>query len=229
MEKNFNSDGAKITPKNGGKWKTVILAVILLSIPFVIWGFGLFRTPKYFKPVQIIDGNEISQYLLNDVLPPFFNKSQVPEPFEIVLLQDGVQEIVAHSVKSEDLKRWGFSDISITFLRGKILLAGKTKYRGFDFIVTAVFEPKIDEKGFNAGLARIRIGNTKIPYGPKLLRDRILYKLAGAGMNSDAVHYAGMLFSDNRIKPQFSFNHRNITVKSVSVENQKLRITFLPE
>jgi hypothetical protein len=229
MEKNLGPEAAKMPPKRAGKWKIIVIAALFIFFLLGIWIIGLFRTPAYFRTVQIIDDNQISQYLSNVILPQFYNKSQIPEPFEIVFEQEGINEIISRHIKAEDLKRWGFSDISITFISGRVLLVGKTKYHGFDFIVTAVFKPDINEKGFNAGLKTIKAGISEIPFGPKILSDRILYKLAGGGWQSDAVHYAGVLFSDNRMPAEFKFDHRNIKIKKISVENEKLIITFLPD
>ncbi|MEN6385010.1 MAG: hypothetical protein ABFD79_07400 [Phycisphaerales bacterium] len=229
MEKNLGSKAEKPLKKTPKITKIWIWAIIFIFFFVANWIWGLFRTPCCFKPIEIIDSNEISQYLSNVILPQFYNKSQIPEPFEVVFTQEGIIDIVSRHIKTDDMKKWGLSDISITFLSGRILLTGKTKYKGRDFFVTAVFKPDANEKGMKAGLSKIKVGTRRIPFGVKLLRNRILYEIAGKSRGDDIVHYAGVLLNDDKTPAEFSFNHRDIKIKNISVEEQQIRITFLPE
>jgi hypothetical protein len=229
MEKNLGPEASKTIKKRIGLRKITVAAVIFIVFFVTNWVWGLFRTPCCYRPIEIIDDNQISQYLSNVILPQFYNKSQISEPFEIVFTQAGIVDIVSRHIKNEDLKKWGFSDVSITFKRGRILLSGKTKYHNFDFFVTAVFEPDVNRDGFCAGLTMIKAGVRRIPFGVKFLRDRILYELAGKSSGSDMVHYAGVLLNDNRTPAEFKFDHRNIKIKNITVDEQKLIITFLPD
>jgi hypothetical protein len=229
MEKNLEYQTGKRPSKRANFWKIFLIFAAILIIFGGIWFNGLFKVPTHFRTVQIVDSNEVSQYLTNVVLTQFYNKSQIPEPFDVVLTQDGVNEIISKFLTNDMLKKWNFSDISITFERGQILLTGKTVYRGHDFIVTAVFTPRINGKGFNAGFSKMFAGTSRLPFAKRILRDRILYKLAGTKIESDAIHYAGIIFSENHIPPQFEFNHRNIKVQQINIEDKKLTIRFLPE
>ncbi|OHB55690.1 MAG: hypothetical protein A2Y12_12470 [Planctomycetes bacterium GWF2_42_9] len=229
MEKNLEYQTEKRASRRAKFWKFTLIFVLILIILGGIWFAGLFKIPTHFRTVQIVDSNEVSQYLTNVVLTQFYNKSQIPEPFEVVLSQDGVNEIISKFITNDMLKKWNFSDISITFERGQILLTAKTIYRGRDFIVTAVFTPSVTEKGFNTGFSKMYAGTSRLPFAKRILRDRILYKVAGTKIESDAIHYAGIIFSENHLPPKFEFNHRNINVQQINIEDKKLTIRFLPE
>ncbi|MCE5340973.1 MAG: hypothetical protein LLF92_07585 [Planctomycetaceae bacterium] len=227
MEKNLEHTAEKRPSKKVFLWQILLVLTGILLLFLIHWFVGLFRVPAYFRTVEIIESNQISLYLSNVILPELYNKSQTGKPFEVIFTEEGINEIISRHIDAKSLKKWDFSDISVTFSTGKILLTGKTKYRGHDFIVTAVFKPAICEKGFNAGLTQIRAGTSSLPFASHFIRDKILYKLAG--QNSDVVQYAGVLFSDNKIPPEFTFEHRNIKVQEIIIDNHKLTIRFLPD
>ncbi len=227
MEKNLEHPTGK-RPVKKTFFRQISLVLAGISILFLIhWFIGLFRVPAYFRTVEIIESNQICLYLSNVILPELYNKSQVGKPFEMIFTEEGVNEIISRHIDANSLKKWDFSDISVTFAKGKILLTGKTKYHGRDFIVTAVFKPVICEKGFNAGLTQIQAGTSSVPFAKNFIRDKILYKLAG--QPSDVVHYAGVLLSDNKIPPEFTVEHRNIKVQEITAGNHILTIRFLPD
>jgi hypothetical protein len=227
MKKKLEHSDGRQPSRKAFYWQTSLVFAGVLLLFAIHWFIGLFRTPGHFRTVEIIESNQISLYLSNVILPELYNKSQKGKPFEMIFAEDGINEIISRHLDAKLLRKWGISDVSVTFTEGEILLAGKTKYRGRDFIVTAVFKPVICEKGFNAGLKAIKVGTSSVPFAKKILRDRILYKLAG--QNSDVVHYAGVLFSDNRIPPEFTFEHRNLKVQEIITEKHKLIIRFLPD
>lgn len=227
MKKKLEHPDGKQPAKKFSLPQVTLVCAGIAMLFFIHWLIGLFRTPSHFRTVEIIESNQISLYLSNVILPELYNKSQKGKPFEIIFTEEGVNEIITRHLDEKLLSRWDFSDISVTFVKGEILLAGKTKYKGRDFILTAVFKPKISEKGFNAGLSQIYAGTSRLPFAKRFVRDRILYKLAG--QNSDVVHYAGVLLSDNRIPPEFTFEHRNLKAQEIITEKHKLIIRFVPD
>jgi len=227
MEKKLEYTTPKPPAKKAHFWQITLILTGILLLFIVHWFIGLFRTPAHFRTVEIIESNQISLYLSNVILPELYNKSQKGKPFEIIFTEEGVNEIISRHLDEKLLSRWDISDISVTFAKGEILLTGKTKYKGRDFILTAVFKPSVSEKGFNAGLSKIYAGTSRLPFARQFVCDKILYKLAG--QNSDVVHYAGVLLSDNRIPPEFTFEHRNLRVREIITEKHKLIIRFVPD
>lgn len=228
MEKKLNNKSIKKILKDP-KFRIIFVCVIIfVFLLFVNWFMGIFKTPAHFRTVEFIDDHQVSQYLTNVILPEFYNKSQLGTPFEIELSEEGINDILARHIDDKSLKRAGFSDVSITFKKGRILLTSKTKYQNHDFIITAVLRPLVDKKGFNAGLTEIQAGTSNIPFAKELLREKVLYEIADSSADANFVSYAGLLFSDNRIEPEFSFHHRNLKVEKITVEDQKLIIRFLP-
>jgi len=229
MEKNLDNaaleKGLKIA-----KFRTICLwPAVFLFLLFVIWFVGLFKTPSFHRPVEIIADDEISQYLTNCILPEFYNKSQMGQPFEIVFTEDGVRDIVSRHLDANGLKKAGFSDVSVIFAKGRILISAKTNYRGYDFIVTAVLKPYVNGRGYFSPGLKIQAGTSDIPFAADAVKRKIIYNLAGISSDSNISDYVGMFFSDNKIIPEFSFHHRNLRIEKIILDDKKMIVGFLPE
>ncbi len=210
-------------------WKMPLFLFIFLVLVFVVWLAGIFKRPAHFRTVQIIDDNEISQYLTNEILPEFYNKSQSGSEFEMTFSQEGINDILARHIKELRINPDVFSDISITFKKGRILLAALTSWHSYKFIVTAVFKPSVNEEGLTAGLSKIQTGTSTVPFAKEIIRRRVLYELARSSRESDLVHYAGIVLNDKLMPREFSFNHRDFRIKNIEVEDGKLIIGFVPK
>ncbi|OQA03466.1 MAG: hypothetical protein BWY69_00441 [Planctomycetes bacterium ADurb.Bin401] len=229
MEKKLNNKGIKKNLKDP-KFRIIFVCVIIFAfLLFVNWFMGIFKTPAHFRTVKFASEHQVSQYLTNVILPEFYNKSQLGTPFEIELGQEGVNDIVVRHLDWERLKQAGFSDIGITFKKGRILLSAKTKYRKQDFVITAILRPKADKNGFNAGLTEIQAGTSIIPFAKDFLREKVLYEIIKSSADANFVSYAGLILSDNKMNPEFSFQHRNFKITKIHLEDKKIILRFQPE
>jgi len=208
--------------------KICFLSAGLIFVLFIIWLVGLFITPGHFRPVEFISDGQVSQYLTNRVLPELYNKSQFNRPFEIVFTEQGINDIVSRHIDANSLRRSSFSDISVTFKKGRILLASKMAYHGFDFVVTAVLKPYVNKKGYFSTGVKIQAGTSSIPFAANMVKRKVLYNLSGITNDSNIADYAGVFLSGNKIVPEFSFNHRSLRIEKIVVRKKELIVYFLP-
>jgi hypothetical protein len=71
-----------------------VLAVVS-AIAVIVFALLLHR-PAYYKPLDFADSKEVSLYLTNQLLPELYNGAQRQEPFNLVVTQSGINDIVAH-------------------------------------------------------------------------------------------------------------------------------------
>jgi hypothetical protein len=148
MKNYFNYEEVKQSIKTPQGRNTVILLVVLIILMCAYWFAGLFSTPGNYRAVKPITDGQVSQYLTNYILPELNNKSQYGQPFEMVFSEQGINDIIARQVDFNSLQRSGLSDLSVAFKRNRILLTGRTVYRGFNFIVTIVLKPYVNREGY---------------------------------------------------------------------------------
>ena len=130
----------------------VVAAVLIL----------LLHTPGRYTPADIdsfdLEPGQVSPYLTHELSPKFYNGVQRGEPFELVITQKGINEIVAG---------WGWPRMSegamlyapaVLFVPNSVVLMGTVSIKDVEFVVTIILEPKINENG----LADLRITTLKV-------------------------------------------------------------------
>jgi hypothetical protein len=207
----------------------VRIVFVFLTVLLVLWIFGLFRTPSYYRPVIPISDSNMSQYLTNYILPELNNKSQYGRPFNLVISQEGINDIIARFIDADSLRQANLSGISIAFRKDRILLTGKAAYYGVDFFITLVLKPYIDRAGFLILKESVETGTSPVPYAGETAKKKILEKLAGFLNNINVDDFNKASFDNRRIEPIFSINHQRQRIEKITVEDGKLTIYFLPQ
>jgi len=230
MENYFNYGKIKQYLKNPTVRTAIALSAWLLIFLFVFWLIRLFSVPRYYRTVKPVSDGQVSLYLTNYILPELHNKSQYGQPFDLVISQNGVNDIITRHIDANSLQRSGFSDLSITFKKDKILLTGKTSYWGFDFITTVVLRPYIDKKGyFHPGASKIQVGKSRLPFAVEIVKRKIFYKLASLSDDSNIAGVIGILFSGDKTEPVFTLNHTTLRIEKITVRNREITVSFLPQ
>jgi hypothetical protein len=230
MENYFNYEKVKQSIKTPQGRNAGILLVVLIIFMCTYWFAGLFSTPGNFRAVKPITDGQVSQYLTNYILPELNNKSQYGQPFDMVFSEQGINDIIARQVDFNSLQRSGLSDLSVAFKRNRILLTGRTVYRGFNFIVTIVLKPYINREGYlYFGAAKVEVGESRIPFVAEAIKRKIVYSLAVPSSDSNTPKFTRMLFNSGKIEPVFSLNKQKLRIKQFTVQNKQLTIQFQPE
>jgi len=230
MKNYFDFEIIKRGLKNPKVKSAVVLSAGLVILLFVFWFVGLFRTPPYYRPVKFIADGNMSQYLTNYILPELNNKSQYGQPFDLVISETGINDIIVRHIDADSLQQANLSDLSVAFRRGRILLTGKTVYYGIDFIVTLVLKPYIDKEGyFLLKESQIEAGRSRIPFAGEAVKRKVLEGLVRFINNLDIGDFNEASLNNRRIEPVFSLNHRRHRIEKITVGDKELIIHFLPQ
>lgn len=225
--KNYYFNEIKRLLENHKVRKTIAL---IIGLAVILWFVGLFRTPAHYRIIRPPDDAYASRYLTNYILPQLLNKSQYNQPFDLVISETGINDIIVRHIDANSLRQLNLSNLSVAFTKGRVLLTGKTVYCGLDFIITIVLKPYINREGyFFLKVPKIQAGRSRIPFAVSAAKARILQELAGFLNNLDIADSTQALFNSRRIEPVFSINHRKLRIDKISIQNKELLIHFLPQ
>lgn len=205
-----------------------ISAFIIFLI--ILWIIDLFKTPAYFRKVKPLHGEQVSLYLSNYIMPELYNKSQYDKPFDLVLSQAGINEIIIRQIDPNVLAKAGLSDLTTRFKDDEIVLTAKTNYKGFDFIVSMTIEPKIDKQGkllLNA--EDFQIGRSSLPFAAEMIRKKIIADLGQNFKTEKNDEFFNAILSEGKIDPIFQINHSKLRVEKIDVQDQNLVLRFNPQ
>jgi len=162
-------------------WRGVSVVIVLV---FLVIAGMLAMTQKvpaaYSSYVPPAKTDQVSEYITHYLLPNIHNNIQLDEPFEVVIHQEGINQIIAE----EDMLGWEWpvtlSKVVISrpvavFAPNAIRLIGKVDIAGFDTVVTVCATPTVDREGMlRLNLQYIRAGSLDISFLAKKTIKRII-------------------------------------------------------
>lgn len=199
----------------------------------------LFHKPGSYDPTKFgsfgDERGQVSPYLTHELLPKIHNDAQFEKPFDVVVTQDGISEIVAGLGWPKMSGGVMLSAPAVLFAPGSVVLMGTASLKGAEFVVTIVIRPEIDEQGrLNLLVAKVKIGAMNItPLAKMTAKKMYAQKLAALpdGMiDSDAweTKIAGSLLSGEPFEPVFKIDGRKLRIEQITVQNQKLTARLIP-
>jgi hypothetical protein len=177
--------GTKVKKNRGKKlqflWRGVTFVIVSIFLLAGILLAMLQKEPKGFSSTQLYgQTTQVSPYLTHYLAPNVHNNIQLDKPFEIIVPQKGLNEIIAE----EDLLGWKWpvtlSNVIISrpiavFDARKIILMGKVNIIGFDTVITICATPTLDEDGLlSLNLQYVRAGMLDISFLAKKTAKRVI-------------------------------------------------------
>lgn len=208
----------------------MVLAVVA-AVVIIVFAL-LFYRPAYYKPLHFADSREISLYLTNELLPELYNGTQRQEPFNLIVPQSGINDIVARFKWPQELGSIRFSAPIVFFVPGSIVLMGTVVMEETEFVGTIIAKPSLDAEGLlNLQVASVRIGAVDItPLAIVLVRRICQQKFAEAGIGADDMQaqLAASLLDGEPFRPVFRIGDKKVRVENIKIERKKLTIRFVP-
>ena len=205
--------------------------VVVLAVIIIVFALLLHR-PAYYKPLDFADSNEVSLYLTNQFLPELYNGAQLQEPFNLVVTQSGINDIVAHFKWPKEFSSVGFSAPMVFFVPDSIVLMGTVVMEGAEFVGTVVAEPTLDAEGLlNLQVVSVKIGAVGITPLVRVLARRICqqqFAAANIGAEDLQAQIAASLLDGKPFKPVFKIEDKKVRVEKITIEQKKLTIHFVP-
>ena len=217
------------------KKKIVLAAVctgagIILILPAAI-AFLLTRTPAYYKPLTPPNTAEVSPYLTNYIAPEIHNKSQLDEPFELVISQQGLNDIIARGRWPIKLNGLTVSGPAVVLSAGQITLMATVKYARVPAVVTIIMSPNIDESGLLClNLGSVKAGSVGITTLAKELSRKITAAYLGkVDGNTWADDMTAALLENKPFDPVFGAYDRQVRLTGIDISDGEAVLQLAPQ
>jgi hypothetical protein len=215
--------------------KKIVLAVvctgagIILILPAAI-AFLLTRTPAYYKPLTPPNRAEVSPYLTNHIAPEIHNKSQLGEPFELVITQAGLNDIIARGP-------WPLASSGVTITRPAALLSGgrisvmaTVKYGRVPAVLTIVMNPALDEAGLlSINLEQVTAGVFDITHFAKELAEEIIAAGIGKIDGTLADNITAAVLENKPFDPVFTAYDNKVRLTDIDISDGKAMLQLAPQ
>jgi len=221
--------------KNTRRKKLVLWLLIDLFVAAVVFALLVYRPGRY-DPADFnsydLENGQVSQYLTHELSPQVYNNSQRREPFDLVVTQSGVNEIVAGlgwPKYSEGIMLYA---PSVLFVPGSIVLMITANVKGVELIITIELEPKIDEqKMLNLQVVKVKVGAVNItPLAMIMAKKMYNERLAMLPVDKEALQtkIVASLLNEEAFEPVFRVEDNKVRVEKITLYQEKLTARLVP-
>ena len=210
-------------------WLLIDLAVTLIILALLVY------RPAGYKPTTPAQTNELNKYWTY-YSSQFYNGAQLQKPFELVLTEEGLNQIVASSGWPKASEGVSFSKPQVVLEEDQVILMGTAGVGDIQLIVTIVGNPSVDENRLlNLKITKIKIGAMNITPVAKIIAKQ-MYAKEMPQLDSErddlAKKILASLLTDKGFEPVFSppnDKRKKARMERISVEKGKIIIGFVPE
>ena len=207
-------------------WIAISLVLVLLAILLITY------RPKSYVPLRIADQGQISIYLSNYLMPTIYNNSQLDEPFEVIITEEGLNDIIARWRQPVKFNNITFSDPQAILTQKQIILMATAKTRFANFVLTIRITPAIDYFGqLNIHVDSVSLGAAGVTTlvksaGNKAFADWLSF--TGTEPNNIAAQACRSLLNDESFEPVFKVGDKSVRICKIKLEKKKITALLLP-
>ncbi len=207
-----------------------MIALAAVSVLFVLL---LYRPARYHPPEPAGDRQrQVSPYLTHELLPQLYNGTQRGEPFDLIVTQKGINDIIARSKWPKESGGVRFSAPAVLFVPESIVLMGTANVKGVEFVVTVVLGPRLDEQGLlNLQVAGVKIGAMDITLLARAVARRMYaQRLAATDIETEDLwaQIGASILNDEPFEPVFKIEAKKLRMEEITITQQKLILRLSP-
>lgn len=188
--------------------------------------------PAGFVPPDPKQDKEVSKYLTHVIGQEFYNGVQRREPFELVIEQDGVNDVLARLRWPRGAGGAAFSVPEALFVPGKLIVRGMVSIEGVELFVIVESSPFIDEKGLlNLPITKVKVGALRITTVAKLVAEQMYAREIAAGPvypEDWGYKIAAALFAGQPFEPVIEIEGSKVRIEKLNIERRRLVMEILP-
>ena len=207
-------------------WIAIPLVLVLLAFVLVT------HRPKNYTPLRIADQNQISTYLSHYLMPAIYNNSQLDAPFEVVITEEGLNDIIARWRQPVKFNNITFTDPQAILTQNQIILMATARTRFANPILTVRITPATNSfSQLNTHVDSVSLGAAGITtltksIGNKVFTDWLAF--TGTEPNDIAAQVCRSLLNDEPFDPVFKVGDKSLRICKIKLEKKKITALLLP-
>ena len=222
--------------KDSEKTKKVKIKLYLwIAIPLVLVFLSFFlvrHKPKNYAPLKIADQNQMSIYLTHRLLPAIYNNSQLDDPFEVVITEEGLNDIIARWRQPMNYNGFTFTEPQVILEQNHIVLMATARTDFASPVLTIRVTPEINSLGqLNIHVDDVSLGAAGITTLAKSIGTKAFenwMSFTGTEPNNIVAQICRSLLNDESFEPIFKVGDKSLCVCKIKLEKKKITAVLLP-
>jgi len=214
------------------KLKKLCYSLAALAATLILLVLLLLHTPKGFEQPNPISDGKVSRYLTHVLAPQFYNGVQRQQPFELVITQAAVNDILARFQWPKQFNSLTISTPQVFFVPDNIVLMTTASFHDLNFVVTVVAAPALDGDGLlRLSIKKVKVGAVRMTFITRKIAKRIYKnKLAGTPLETGDIwaQLTASLLDSHLFEPVFSAEDKKVRAESIKISPANLTVNFTP-
>lgn len=223
------------------KFKKRYWLLLDLALGIIILALLFYKPARYRPPDNVPAGNnkdQISPYLTNELLPELYNRAQLDEPFDLDIIQKGINETIAQYKWPRESDGVILSAPTVFFVPDSIVLMGTASIKGAELVVTVVAKPRLDEEGLlHLQVDKVKIGAMNITPVAKMLAKRMYAeRMASVLIDIEDLRtkIAASLLNEEPFEPIINVRDifddvdKKVRIEKITITQKKLTVRLVP-
>lgn len=187
--------------------------------------------PTAYKPLQPVKPEQVSLYLTHELGPDFFNRVQQDTPFELIVEQQGLNDIISRLDWIQQLGPLSLQQPAIIFENRSILLMGTLQYKGLSSVLSIVAYPTMDaNQQICMNIQSVRLGMMPVTTLVAHLSQQVFdANRDGFKDDPEVEKIVQSIIRNEPFDPVFRISDRRVRITHFTIENNVLKLTLLPE
>jgi len=206
----------------------IALPLVLVLLAFVL----VTHKPGNYAPLRIADQNQISIYLSHYLVPTIYNNSQLDAPFEVVITEEGLNDIIARWRQPVKFNNITFSDPQAILTQRQIILMATARTRYANPVFTIRITPAINYFGqLNIHVDSVSLGAAGITTLTKSTANKAFtdwLAFTGTEPNDIVAQVCRSLLNDEPFDPVFKVGDKSLRISKIKLEKKKITALLLP-
>lgn len=218
------------------KRKHRFLKYIALFLGIVVFAGGLAivafqHTPAAYSPIPVEHPEEVSLYLTHELGPEFFNQVQLGQPFELVIEQEGLNDIIRRGDWPQPCGDAVVDTPMVTFANGAIYAMSRVRYSGLSSVLTVVSHPIQDEQGhINMNITSVKLGLLPVTTLAAHIAQKSVQDYQADLRDWPELESAiRAVITNAAFEPVFDFSKHRVRVERFWLEQGRLRLRLAPQ
>jgi len=203
-------------------------AMVLLAVTAVLM-ILLGHTPQIYQPPVVPPSGQVSPYLTHKLGPDFFASLQLEQPFELVLEQQGVNEIFASTAGVLSLGEITLSRPVAVFYPDSVVLMAAVGLGGASSVLSITAQPAIDENGrLNLNIRSVTLGAIPVMSFARKIAQQYADQYLSADDGQEIVAIVNGILDNRPFEPVLTISKYTIRLRKLTLEAGRLTLLIEP-
>ena len=212
--------------------KLGLLSTVSLIVTLTIISILMLHKPSDYHPPQTIEDKQVSKYLTHVISQDLYNGAQAGEPFDLVVTEEGIADVIARSGWPKQVGEALFSVPEVKFIPGIITIRGLVNINKVELFVVVEGTSFVDQQGLlYLHVTKVKIGAVSVTAFAKLVAGSI-YNNESTRSQLDQDDWRARIMTalllDEPFEPVFEIEGAKVRIDNVKIESGKLTIHFVP-